>query len=476
MIVRSWILMAGMTLASLSSGQVSPRQTPTVTAYTPLFSAEERSAVMAFWLKPGRYMVEPPSDSEEKGLWQVRLTTAGSTWLLNYNRARKVSVPPTQTAGPRNEQEKVWETWIAKKLDRDRWEAWQIAVQSNHRFLGRDLPVADKTIPTAEPEQPGPIPDDLFALAGNPPPFAEAVIPMQHTIAFDDLTLTYRDNIRVSNPRYPYYRFEKGVNSEGVSMSKMTKDQIARVFKAAKMPERECRVMKAISELEGGFDAINTYDTGYISIGFIQFATLKDGANSLGRFLLTYKTEDEAHFDRDLRVYGIDVTPAGILSLVDPATGGEITGAEATKKVIEDKRLIAVFQHAGLKSDEFNAMQIKSAKSQFYPEDDALTVTLPNGTVLTGHVGDVVKSEAGIATLMDRKVNTGKIDALAAELARLAPDVKPRSLSDFAPYEYEIVSAIKYRRNFLENADLSRPEPNPRLARNDGKSKKKGNG
>lgn len=440
-------------LAALSSAD-----DPRVSKRTPLFGSRDKAQVLEFWSKPGRYDVSPPPDAFERGLWQVRLTTAGSIWLREYNRKRGVTAPPTQNARPVNEQQEAWEAWVTAKIAWDRWRAFQQARENNRVLLKIDAPKIDKTIPEVEPAAPGEAPAELVALVGNPPPFAETVAPMQHTIAFDDVTLTYRDNVRVSNPRYPYYRFEKGVNSEGVSMSKMSKAQIANLFSAAKFGPRESRVMRAVSELEGGFDSINTYDTGYVSVGFIQFATLKDGDASLGTFLAFYKHTDPENFEKDLHAFGIDVTTDGHLAVLDLSTGAELTGADACMKTILDPRLVSVFQRAGLKSDAYNAAQIRSAKAQFWPEADDVAVKLPDGTELNGKVGDFIKSEAGLATLMDRKVNTGRISKILEVLADMAPRVKPKSIADYAPFEVDIIRAMQYRRDFLKDPELSKPD------------------
>ena len=241
---------------------------------------------------------------------------------------------------------------------------------------------------------------------------------MLHEVTFEDGTkISWTDNRRMRK-NYAYYRFERGIASEGVTVKTMPDDHLKALCDKAGISEPELKVMKAVSMLEGGFDAVNTYDTGYVSVGFIQFATLKDGGNSLGDMLAMYKREDPEDFQNDFRKFGIDVTDQAKLACLDPSTGAEVTGEAATRKVIEDKRLIAVFQYDGLKSDAYDSMQLRSAKAQFYPADDTITLSV-NGQTLTGKVGDVFKSEAGLATLMDRKVNTGKLDPLKERARRL---------------------------------------------------------
>jgi hypothetical protein len=283
-------------------------------------------------------------------------------------------------------------------------------------------------------------------------------------VMFDDITLTYVDNIRVSNPRYTYYRFAQGLNSEGVAVKTISPDRMDHLFRLAEVSDSEAKVMRAVSLLEGGFDAVNTYDTGYVSVGFIQFACLKEGGGSLGTFLQDYKTANPDDFNRDLHEYGVDVTPTGLLDVLDLQSGAELTGPDAAMKVIEDGRLIAVFQRAGLKSDSFIAAEIRSAKSQFYPANDLVKVTV-GGQTITGKVSDFIKSEAGMATLMDRKVNTGHIDMLNSVAQDVATQANISSISDLASHEAEIIQRMKYRKDYLADDSLSQPTTS-RLTRN----------
>ena len=108
--------------------------------------------------------------------------------------------------------------------------------------------------------------------------------------------------------------------------------------------------MRAVSILEGGFDSVNTYDTGYVSVGFIQFASLKEGGGSLGAVLKNFKAADPLAFASDFHRFGVDVDETGHLVVVDPTSGAVATGAEANARIIEDKRLIAVFGRAGARA------------------------------------------------------------------------------------------------------------------------------
>jgi hypothetical protein len=443
-------------LVAIGAGGQGP-----ISGSTPyVFSPDEAAKALAFWSQPGRYAVSTPADYKEKGLWQVRLTVAGSTWILNYNRARHASAPPTQDAQAINPQQQAWDLWIQSKVDRDRWEAYQVALQANTQVLGTALPALEKTIPATEPVRPTPIPADLLALAGPPPRFAEAVVPMQHKVTFDDDSLTYFDNVKLGNPKYAYYRFSAGVMDEGKALKTMSSDRIHALLAIAGVDFPTAHVLMAVSGLEGGFDSINTYDTGWVSVGFIQFASLREGAGSLGEMMVLYKQDKPDKFEADFQRFGIDVAPDGKLDVIDPDTGAEYHGPDAALKIIQDKRLIAVFQRAGQVSDDFIAEQIKAAKVRFYPADDMVTFNI-NGSPVTAKVSDIVKSEAGLATLADRKINTGGLGLFSAILSAVADQAHATSVADVAKFEASIVGAMKYRSDFLKDAALTQPAPSP---------------
>lgn len=441
---RSRFALLTLALASLSPAQVA----------APLFGDEERRSIMAYWATPGRYAADAPADAAKKGVWQVRLTPTGSMWLWNLTKGKKI--PPTQVATA----QPMWETWITAKVRHDRWEALRTARAANFDVLGKELPLPDANTPLEEPPLPGEMPVDLQAAMGPAPIFAEAVAPLQHKIAFDDYALTYQDNTRLGSPRYAYYRFTAGVMHGGVAVKTMPSEQLDGLFRTAGIDEGASRVMRAVSILEGGFDSVNTYDTGYVSVGFIQFASLKDGAGSLGAVLKSYKNADPLRFAVDFHRFGIDVDDTGHMVVVDPTSGGIAVGPDANARIIEDKRLIAVFGRAGKLSEGFCAAQIRAAKQIYWPSEDTVTVNL-GGTPTAVRVGDLITSEAGLATLFDRKVNTGRVDALGEVASRVAAAQGITTIADLAKYEKTLVSLVRYRKDYLGDPALSQPAEPP---------------
>lgn len=408
---------------------------------TPLFSDQEIRESQTFWRQEGRLTVTSTN------LHQVRLTVAASKWLWDFNAKRgKGKVAPGTIAPPTNAREEVWEAWINGKVARDRYLASLTASQLNK----------GATKPLPEAKDPGFAPSDLTDLVGPVPIFAQIAVPSQYVIKFDDTSITYRDFVDM-RPRYAYYRFDEGTNSAGTKMGDLPSDLLNSLLDGAGINSSEQKVFKAISLLEGGFDSVNTYDTGFVSVGFIQFASLKEGGHSLGETLRDYKKEDPAGFQSDFARFGVGVTDEGLLAAIDLEAGTVKVGADANRQIIQDKRLIAVFQRAG-RGTPYRQVQLKAAKRIYWPMKDKISPTV-NGKPLSGVLSDVIKSEAGQSVFLDRKVNTGSIGPINDVLNEIAK-VKPiKSLADFSKYEALIIQCLWYRFNPMTKGDLFGPEP-----------------
>lgn len=451
---------------------------------SPLFSGKEREAIVGYWQAAGRYTIAAPPNALTDGPFQVRLTAEGSAWFLNYQKAVGAGgkfIPPTRDARPTSGPFAEWDAWVSKKVAYDRAMAQQAAENANRLILNKTLvppdipavaaPGTTTPITSAQillgattaglPSAPGAIPAALLAAAGNPPPFAGVVCPLSYTVSFDkpDEIFAYTDNVKLRE-RYAYYRFPRGVVSYGKQLKDMTPAERDPLFRAAGFSEADQRIFSAVSKLEGGFETVQTYDTGYVSIGFIQFVTLGDGKADLSNVLREMKISDPKAFQEDFRRFGMDVAPDSSIAVLDPATGAELVGNAAVLKIIDDKRLTAVFQRAGRK-DAFRVAQIKIARSYYWPQFDPLTITLPDGTTFSGTVGDIIKSEAGLATLLDRKINTGNIRSLPGVAAQCLAGRDCKTIADAALYEKEIVAAMKYRTDFLADATLAQPADPP---------------
>ncbi|HLO97494.1 MAG TPA: hypothetical protein VK171_02765, partial [Fimbriimonas sp.] len=137
------------------------------------------------------------------------------------------------------------------------------------------------------------------------------------------------------------------------------------------------------------------------------------------------------------------VTADGKLAVIDLDNDVELIGETANDRIISDKRLIAVFQRAGM-FGSFRAAQVRSAQTRFWPMNDKITVKIGLKTY-TGVVSDVIRSEAGKAVLLDRKVNIGNTRAINDVLSAIAA-VKPISeIQDFSFFEALIIKCLEHR-------------------------------
>lgn len=417
----------------------------------PMFRPDERDRVLEYWRAPGRLTIADPEKAATDGPWVGRLTPEGSQWLWRYQSVRGPKASSGLAAAETNLRTNPnWDEWIQAKYAYDAWVADESARLLNEDSVGAVQPTAGPP-----PPLPGPIPRGLRDLVGEPPPLCMPVRPQRYVVNFHDMELSYEDHVPV-RPKYAYFRWTEGVMSGGRPLRSWDARELAQLFEQAGLGEVERRVFLAVSGLEGGFDSVNTYDTGWVSVGFIQFAALQSGSGSLGAVLAEWKDQSPTTFEQEFRRFGLDVTPNGALVALDLDTGEELVGQGAARQIIRDKRLVAVFQRAGRVCPEFRVAQLRVAHRMYYPGMLPLILRFPNYSA-RGTVGDVIRSEAGLAILMDRKVHTGSLDALEVQIQQLIRKWGLVEVSEVADLEWEIVTALVHRRDFLADNSLSRP-------------------
>lgn len=325
--MRCWMSRIGWSGAAFV-GLLAIGATPQEPLQESLFTRDERLKVLEYWANPERYASSLPPNASKVGAWQVRLSEKASKWLWDYRKALNLpKIPPGEVPPPLTPEQQGWENWIDARVAWDRWQAGKTSEERNAQRQGRK-PAFDEP----QPPNPGPIPAALFDLAGEPPAFADVVSPSAHRIRFDDgVQIDYVDNPNM-RPRYAYYRFPQGVMHAGNRVRDMAPAELERLFEEAGVTASERRVMAVVSLLEGGFESVNTYDTGFVSVGFIQFACLSGGAGSLGQVLLKLKSEKPDEFQTHFRRLGIDVTPSGQLAAISLLNGEELWGPRARKR------------------------------------------------------------------------------------------------------------------------------------------------
>ncbi len=450
------------------------------------FAPEERDAILAFWNAPGRYSVG--DDLRSNSPYLVRQTADGSKWQWSYDALRGVGKGAGKVTRAKS-VDPAWEPWVKAKVAYDYAVAGQTALAANLKWRGI-VPVPGSPSDGTETGllDPGPMPASLAAYLPPPPAFAQCVVAKRYLVKFDDsppgkssldvvnldpasvrlvapvpdLTKTkdpggydYVDHVEL-RPRNSYFRFENGVRKAGLAVKNLDPAVLQDLSTRAGLSDSESRVMRAVSMLEGGFESVNTYDTGFLSVGLIQFAAQSTGTGSLGAVLRRLRDDNPEAFQQDFRRYGIDVADDRQLVALDLRTGEEKTGPDAVATIIDDKRLTAVFQRAGERCDAYRLAQLKVAKEWYFPADDTVKF-LVDGNAVSMRVGDLVRSEAGLATLMEQKVHKGGYPTLGPTLTAVASEYRVLSPEQLVSLEAVVVQRMKDRMDFLQDPTLSQP-------------------
>lgn len=388
-------------------------------------TAADGQAVKQRWDTSGGYRTHETD--------QDRRTRAYQVWRERADQA--ASHPPAQ-------RRTQWQDWLTADEERQRWE------------LRRE---------GAEPARPGPQPDGM----GDPPPRPAFRKVIRYEVTMPDGTAYQFEDDRV--PKGRYFRNDTGVKKGGQKLPTIA--DLDQLFREAGVTDpRMIAMMKAVSGHEGGFEAVNTYDTGFVSVGYIQFTTGAEGKGSLFGLLRRLKAADPAAFRASFTDLGVDAGASSVV-VVDLTSGALRSGPDAVRAIMDDKRLTAVFHHAGLRSRAFRVQQIRHARDQFWlaPKQFRVRTTVQEAgssreVTIEGTFEQVLRSEAGKTALFDRAVQFGGGGARAVfrEAAqRLIRDHRVRTLPDLAAQERRIVARLKNRHDVFGDAELSQPADPP---------------
>ncbi|MFM9873327.1 MAG: hypothetical protein ACKVQS_07675 [Fimbriimonadaceae bacterium] len=408
------------------------------------FSETEADRLVSYWNQPERMKSEDVNPSQP---YQPVYSPIASAWLYNFYKKRDPNQPliPTKPVVARTARHKEWDATIDQQYSQD--YAW---AQSVAAWMNAGIASNQTEGPVSRPLSP--IPADLQTTAGTPPPFFLVNRPQKITINLESYFGIFEEGVEVPR-KYPFLRSAIGTVSSSTPPNDYELNTLAA---AANLPKNLIKPLAAVARLEGGFDTINTYDTGGISMGIIQFASLMTGRGSLSTLLQTYKNRQPSEYAANFRRYGIDIAFDGRLTVIDPRTGFENSGADAVRVVVEDKRLTAVFQRAAKLSSNFRAAQVRLLGDSYNPAKLSIPVTL--GSITTSvQISNFINSEAGLATLMDRLVNRGTIDPLPAVVSNLARENNITTISGLASLEKLVIERMTYRHDFLAVSNLGQP-------------------
>lgn len=181
------------------------------------------------------------------------------------------------------------------------------------------------------------------------------------------------------------------------------------VFEGQGLTAGQAAALKLVSTFEGNFDAINTYDRAIVSVGFIQFA----GGRGLPPYIALLKARQAAKFRDLLQKFGIDVeftvsggaiTGARVVVL-DPAGARVLRATAAETAIRDDKRLTTALILSGRDRD-VQLVQIEAAiRGYVLPALNATVAPSTRGGRV--RLGDVMRSQKGMAALFDRAIQEG---------------------------------------------------------------------
>jgi hypothetical protein len=185
------------------------------------------------------------------------------------------------------------------------------------------------------------------------------------------------------------------------------------------------QALQFISQHEGGFDAVNTWDSARFSWGFIQFA----GGRGLPPALALIKGESPKLFQSLFANYGVDVLPDanGKPKCVYVSAKGALYGKAAEQAYGDNLLVAALFIRAG-RAPEVKQREVEAAIRNYA----APALAAVYGNI---RVSDVLRSPQSLAMLIDRKVHEGNVARLGRAVEQAWATDPPRSRTDFGRME-----------------------------------------
>lgn len=241
----------------------------------------------------------------------------------------------------------------------------------------------------------------------------------EHTryyLSFEDHRGEIREARFTNFPRSRYTVYPYGVSYVGTARHRIKASYFHRLGISRILAE----ALDFVSSNEGNFDAINSYDRAIFSFGFIQFAG-QTVNGTLPQLLAFIKKHDEDLFRRTFRRFGIDVEyaeaqknvfrPARLVVIDPEAEQGLVVlrGREAEEHIRASKLLHGVFIRAG-HDPEIAKLQVRAALHFYIRPAVGSRIVLDIGQrkdLGTESIRDILRSSAGLATLLDLTIHRG---------------------------------------------------------------------
>ncbi len=234
----------------------------------------------------------------------------------------------------------------------------------------------------------------------------------KYTVQFKDYkmqvrTVVFHDGVKssFSDPTYT-----KGVSFVGSQVHKIP----AAYYQGLGVSPKLARILEFVSSHEGNYDSINSYDKAIFSWGFVQFA---GGGRTLHTLLALMKYRNPDLFFDAFQRFGIDVEysygnerfdpNATRITVIVPEANTILRGVDAEKHIRDNKLLHGVFIRAGYDPD-IAKLQVMMATYEFINPVLRRQITVPiAGAPTKVFIADIIRSDAGLAALIDMAINKG---------------------------------------------------------------------
>jgi hypothetical protein len=238
---------------------------------------------------------------------------------------------------------------------------------------------------------------------------------------------------------------------DGGAVSGDAADNVDTQLEKSGISEDRQKILASISDLEGTFSKVNTWDTGRVSWGFAQWTLGKSGNGTLAEFMRDLKKTDPEQYEKHFGRYGLDIDSKGVA--LTRGDGTVLHGVEAAEAIRTDVKLTAVFMAAGA-DPAMQQAQVRYASAGKISGARSRSVSVV-GKDAEGQpakaklqLKDVITSEYANAILSDLEVNAGKGGRVAeAALKEYVKDkgVDPAKVKEWGPDAQKVVLAALER-------------------------------
>ncbi|MEP7218749.1 MAG: hypothetical protein ABI876_07515, partial [Bacteroidota bacterium] len=192
---------------------------------------------------------------------------------------------------------------------------------------------------------------------------------------YQKVTYTFNDatgkSKSLTEDNYEQTKYTTDAAGIGTAGSAATAGFTVDEFKAYGITDLEARALLFVSQNEGKFNALNTYDRAVVSFGFVQFAG-GSGGGTFPIMMANLKKDSPAVFTDKFGKYGIDVeyvVSGGNISsatvvAIDPVAGTVMRGQAAEQYIRNTPKLAGTFLAAGNDKDVQKA-QVKTAVNNY---------------------------------------------------------------------------------------------------------------